>query len=147
MPWKRYIRTMATDRYFCQQRIGIVQFGETHDSIVDDDNFVRESLRDLIESLGYEVATFESAERFLESGRLAQTSCLITDLQMPGLSGLDLQSRIIAEGQRIPVIFITAFPEERFRRRAMNAGAVGFLSKPFDEESLIRYLETALRAQ
>ena len=64
---------------------------------------------------------------------------------MPGLSGLDLQSRLIAEGQRIPVIFITAFPEERFRRRAMNAGAVGFLSKPFDEESLIRYLETALR--
>ena len=116
-------------------------------TIVDDDDFVRESLRDLVESLGYAVSTFESAERFLESGRLAETSCLITDLQMPGLSGLDLQGRLIAEGQRIPVIFITAFPEERFRRRAMNAGAVGFLSKPFDEESLIRYLETALRAQ
>ena len=116
-------------------------------SIIDDDEVVREATGDLVQSLGYEVLTFESAERFLESGRLAETSCLITDLHMPGLSGLDLQSRLITEGQRIPVIFITAFPEERFRRHAMNAGAVGFLSKPFDEESLIRYLETALRAQ
>jgi FixJ family two-component response regulator len=64
---------------------------------------------------------------------------------MPGLSGLDLQSRLIAERQRIPVIFVTAFPEERFRRQAMDAGAVGFLSKPFDEESLISSLETALK--
>ena len=116
-------------------------------TIIDDDDLVRESLRDLLESRGYAVSAFESAERFLESGRLAEASCLITDLQMPGLSGLDLQSQLIAEGQRIPVIFITAFPEERFRRRAMNAGAVGFLSKPFDEEALIRYLEAALRAQ
>ena len=116
-------------------------------SIIDDDEVVREATGDLVQSLGYDVVTFESAERFLESGRLAETSCLITDLHMPGLSGLDLQSQLIAEGQRIPVIFITAFPEERFRRRAMNAGAVGFLSKPFDEESLIRSLETALRAQ
>jgi DNA-binding NtrC family response regulator len=116
-------------------------------SIIDDDQFAREATGDLVQSLGYEVATFESAERFRESGRLAETSCLITDLQMPGPSGLDLQSRLIAAGQRIPVIFITAFPEERFRRRAMNAEAVGFLSKPFEEESLIRYLETALRAQ
>ena len=116
-------------------------------SIIDDDQFAREATGDLVQSLGYEVLTFESAERFLESGCLAETSCLITDLQMPGLSGLDLQSRLIAEGQRIPVIFITAFPEERFRRRAMNAGAVGFLSKPFDEEALIHSLETALQAQ
>ena len=113
-------------------------------SIIDDDQVVREATGDLVQSLGFEVATFESAERFLESGRLAETSCLITDLQMPGLSGLDLQGRLIAEGQRIPVIFITAFPEERFRRRAMNAGAVGFLSKPFDEEALLDCLDTAL---
>ena len=115
-------------------------------SIIDDDQTVREATGDLVQSLGYDVVTFESAERFLESGRLAETSCLITDLHMPGLSGLELQSRLIAEGQRIPVIFVTAFPEERFRRRAMNAGAVGFLSKPFDEGSLIRSLETALQA-
>jgi FixJ family two-component response regulator len=83
-------------------------------SIIDDDQTVREATGDLVQSLGYEVLTFESAERFLESGRLAETSCLIADLHMPGLSGLDLQSRLIAEGQRIPVIFVTAFPEERF---------------------------------
>ena len=113
-------------------------------SVVDDDNLVRESLQDLIESLGYEVATFESAERFLGSRYVAETACLITDLQMPGLSGLDLQSRVIAEGHCIPVIFVTAFPEEIFRRRAMNAGAAGFLSKPFDEGALISCLEAAV---
>jgi FixJ family two-component response regulator len=113
-------------------------------SIVDDDISVRESLRDLIESLGYEVATFESAERFLEAACIPETSCVITDLQMPGLSGLDLQSRLIVDGQYILVIFVTAFPGERFRRDAMNAGAVGFLSKPFDENALINCLETAL---
>ena len=113
-------------------------------SIVDDDISVRESLRDLIESHGYGVATFESAEQFLDAACLPETSCLITDLQMPGLSGLDLQSRLIAEGHCIPVIFVTAFPEERFRRVAMNAGAVAFLSKPFDENILIDCLERAL---
>ena len=113
-------------------------------SIVDDDISVRESIRDLIESLGSEVATFESAERFLEAACLPETSCLITDLQMPGLSGLDLQSRLIVDGQYIPVIFVTAFPEERFRRVAMNAGAIAFLSKPFDENVLIDCLERAL---
>src|SRR5262249_49230526 len=101
-------------------------------SIVDDDDCVRESLRDLIESLGYDVATFQSAERFLEAADLTETSCLISDLQMPGLSGLDLQDQLIAGGHRIPVIFVTAFPEEKLRFRAMSAGAVGFLRKPFD---------------
>ena len=85
--------------------------------IVDDDISVRESLRDLIESHGYGVATFESAERFLDAACLRETSCLITDLQMPGLSGLDLQSRLIADGHCIPIIFVTGFPDERFRVR------------------------------
>ena len=98
--------------------------------IVDDDISVRESLRDLIESLGYGVVTFESAERFLDAACLPEASCLITDLQMPGLSGLDLQSRLIADGHCIPIIFVTGLSDEKFRVRAMSAGAVGFLSKP-----------------
>ena len=97
-------------------------------SIVDDDRFVREVMGDLVQSLGYEAATFDSAEHFLQSGRLAETSCLITDLQMRGLSGLALQSHLLAEGHRTPVIFITAVPEEKFRSRAKDAGAVGFLA-------------------
>ena len=112
--------------------------------IVDDDDFVRESLGDLIESFGYDVATFRSAERFLEAECLAETSCLITDLQMPGLSGFDLQGRLTADGHRIPVIFVTVSSDEKFQVRAMRAGAVGFLSKPFDESSLITCLESAL---
>src|ERR1700745_1834478 len=91
-------------------------------SIIDDDHFVREAMGDLVQSLGYEVATFDSADRFLQSGRLADTSCLITDVQMPELSGLALQSHLLAEGHRTPVIFITAAPEDKFRKRAKNAG-------------------------
>jgi FixJ family two-component response regulator len=113
-------------------------------AIVDDDCIVREAMADLLQSLGYEVTTFESAEHFLESASLTETSCLITDLHMPGLDGLELQSRLIAQGNPTPVIFVTAFPEERFRKRAMNAGAVGFLSKPFAEDALINCVEAAL---
>jgi FixJ family two-component response regulator len=114
-------------------------------SIVDDDSIVREAVGDLVQSLGYQAATFQSAEDFLESGCVSETSCLITDLQMPGLNGLDLQSQLMADGHRLPVIFITAFPEDKARNRAINAGAVGFLSKPFEENSLISCLETALK--
>jgi FixJ family two-component response regulator len=106
---------------------------------------VRDAVGDLVQSLGHDVATFDSAERFLESEYLSETSCLITDVQMPGMSGLDLQGRLLSEGYRVPVIFLTAFPEERLRRRALDAGAVEFLSKPFDEESLISCLDTALK--
>jgi FixJ family two-component response regulator len=113
-------------------------------SIIDDDYIVRQAIGDLVQSLGYEAATFDSAEHFLESERLAETSCLITDLQMPGLNGLDLQSELLAHGHSMPVIFVTAFPEEKFRQRAMSAGAIGFLSKPFDESALIECLETAI---
>ena len=109
-------------------------------SIVDDDPIVREAIADLLQSLGYEVKTFASTEHFFESGTLGETSCLITDLQMPGLGGLELQTRLIAQGHATPVIFVTAFPEERFRQRAMNAGAFGFLSKPFAEDALIKCL-------
>ena len=106
-------------------------------SIVDDDPIVREAIADLVESLGYEAATFESAEQFLASGAIGETSCLITDLQMSGQSGLELQRQLLADGHHTPVIFVTAFPEEKFKNRAMNAGAVAFLSKPFRDDTLI----------
>jgi FixJ family two-component response regulator len=113
-------------------------------SIVDDDRSVREAANMLIVSLGYTAATFASAEEFLESGRVCETTCLITDLQMPGMSGIDLQSHLTAHGHGTPVIFVTAYPEESLRERALNAGAFGFLSKPFSEEALIECLDRAL---
>ena len=115
-------------------------------SIIDDDPIVREAIADLVQSLGYEAATFESAEQFLASGAVAETSCLITDLQMPGQSGLELQKQLLAEGHRTPVIFVTAFPEEKFRNRAMTAGAVAFLSKPFRDDTLIDCVKNALNS-
>jgi len=113
-------------------------------SIVDDDISVRESTKELVESLGYEALTFASAEEFLGSQRVRDTSCLITDLQMRGLSGIDLQRRLVDEGRGIPTIFITAFPNEKTRSHALNAGAIGFLSKPFSDEALIHHLNAAL---
>ena len=115
-------------------------------SIIDDDPIVREAIADLVQSLGYEAATFESAEQFLASGAVAETSCLITDLQMPGQSGLELQKQLLAEGHRTPVIFVTAFPEEKFRNRAMTAGAVAFLSKPFRDDTLIECVKAVLNS-
>jgi FixJ family two-component response regulator len=113
-------------------------------SIIDDDLIVRESTADLITSLGHEALIFGSAEQFLASGCLKDTACIITDLHMPDLNGLDLQSRLLAEGHRTPIIFITAYPKEAARSRALTAGAVAFLSKPFEESALISSLETAL---
>jgi FixJ family two-component response regulator len=113
-------------------------------SIVDDDESVREATKGLVRSLGYTAATFASAEDFLQSNQVDDTSCLITDVQMPGLSGVELQSQLIAQGNSTPMIFVTAFPEERTRARALKAGAIGFLTKPFNEERLIEYIHAAL---
>lgn len=113
-------------------------------SIIDDDQSMRESTEGLVRSLGYQATAFSCAEEFLQSEHVDDTSCLITDIKMPGLSGIDLQSGLIARGVRVPTIFITAFPEENTRRQAMMAGAVGYLGKPFSEESLIRCLDAAL---
>jgi FixJ family two-component response regulator len=87
------------------------------------------------------------SEDFLQSDHIDDTSCVITDVQMPGLSGVELQTVLIARGARVPIIFITAFPEDRIRRCVLEAGAVGFLSKPFEESVLIEHLETALGAR
>jgi FixJ family two-component response regulator len=113
-------------------------------SIVDDDALARDGIRELVDSLGYNSATFMSAEHFLEDGMIAETTCLITDLQMPGLSGLDLQQALRSQGYHTPVILITAYPNEKHRTRALGNGAVGFLSKPFDERSLIECLTVAI---
>ena len=106
-------------------------------SIVDDDESVREATKGLVRSLGHSAATFASAEEFLQSKWIDDTRCVISDVQMPGLSGVDLQSRLIAQGNHTPIIFVSAFSDERTR-------AIGFLSKPFNEERLIEYLHAAL---
>jgi FixJ family two-component response regulator len=113
-------------------------------SIIDDDYWAREGIRELIESLGYKARAFTSVEEFLQSGLLAETACVITDLQMPGLSGFDLQDQLQAQGISTPIIIITAYPDEKRRARALACGAVGFLNKPFDECSLIDCLSDAL---
>jgi FixJ family two-component response regulator len=115
-------------------------------AIVDDDDTVREALGMLVRSLGHSASTFGSAEDFLKSERVCDTSCIITDLQMPGLSGLDLQDLLITEGHRIPIIVITGHPDDNARARAMKAGAVGFLRKPHDAPHLIGCIEKALQA-
>jgi len=116
-------------------------------SIVDDDLFVRQATGNLLESLGFGVTTFASAEAFLESGLADDTLCLIADVQMPGLTGLDLQQRLIEGGKRLPIIFITAFSTESARKQALEAGAIGFLSKPFGDDCLIECLNRALRGR
>lgn len=116
-------------------------------AIVDDDESVRETTKGLVRSLGLNASAFASAEDFLQSDRLNDTACLIADVQMQGMSGVELQSQLIAQGCNLPIIFMTAFPEERIRKRALDAGAIGFLSKPFNEECLIDCLDRALRSR
>ena len=114
-------------------------------SIVDDDDSVRAAMSSLVRSLGYEACLFASAEAFLASPHLNDTSCLIADIQMPGMSGLELQSELHARQRCIPIIFITAFAEERIRKRAEAAGALGFFSKPVDSRIIIGCLDMALK--
>jgi FixJ family two-component response regulator len=114
-------------------------------SIVDDDQSCRDAINRFVKSLGYEADTFASAEEFLQSDSVDDTSCLILDVNMPGLSGLELQSHLIAQGNLTPIIFITGAPEQTMQAKAIKAGAVGFLCKPFKDECLINYLDTALK--
>jgi len=112
-------------------------------SVVDDDASVRRATGRLIRSLGFTVEVFASGEEFLRSGSLQDTWCLVLDVHMPGINGLELQSHLLAAGYRIPIIFITAYPDERTRARALQAGAVDFLEKPFGEEALINGIRSA----
>ena len=116
-------------------------------AIIDDDESVRVAMGGMIESFGYAPVTFESANDFLKSDKLPDASCLILDVQMPGMSGLELHSELIASGRRIPTIFVTAFPDKRVRDRAMRAGGVCFLSKPFGRNDLLGCIESALGKQ
>jgi FixJ family two-component response regulator len=113
-------------------------------SVVDDDESIRRTTTFLIESFGFRAAAFESAETFLKSGQLHDTSCLILDVQMPGMNGLELQSELAAAGYDIPVIFITAYDNKVSRKQAMQAGAAAFLGKPFSDEELLQTIRAAL---
>jgi len=116
-------------------------------SVVDDDESTRKSTTLLIESLGFQAAGFESADSLLKSSQLQETSCLIIDVRMPGMNGLQLQSHLAAAGYKIPIIFITAYDDKESRRRAMQAGAVAFLAKPFTADLLLQTVHSALPVQ
>ena len=113
-------------------------------SVVEDDQFFRESMRRLMRSLGYTVEVFSSAADFLASPHLSETTCLIADVQMPGMTGLDLNRSIIDTGHPIPTILVTAYPNDIDRARAMNAGVVCYLGKPLDENLLRECLREAV---
>ena len=114
-------------------------------AIVDDDQSIQRALKDLMESAGLLALCFGSAEEFLESNQFNEIACLAADIRMPGMSGLDLQAKLKAQGCRIPIIFITAHGDDQMKMQAMEAGAVDFLSKPFDDEVLLERLRAALK--
>jgi len=113
-------------------------------SIVDDDDAVRTATQTFVRSLGYKTAAFASAEEFLKAPERETAACLIADIQMPGMSGLDLQRELAGKRPSLPIIFITAFPEERIRQQALAAGAACLLAKPYEGDVLIECLEKAL---
>lgn len=114
-------------------------------SVIDDDLSVREATASLLEAYGYATAVFASAEEFLSSALLKDTSCLVTDVRMTGLNGVEVQRRLREAGHRIPTIFMTAYPEKHTRAAAMRGGAVGYFTKPVSQQQLISCLEAALR--
>jgi len=113
-------------------------------AIVDDDDSIRRALQGLLESAELPAQSFASAEEFLESGQRNQIACLIADIRMPGMSGLELQAKLNAERCKIPIIFITAHGDEKLRMQALRAGAVEFMAKPFDDEALLESVRVAL---
>lgn len=113
-------------------------------AIVDDDELIRDALGGLMKAAGFSALAFASAEEFLNSGEPQHTACLIADIRMPGMSGLELQSRLNKGHHRIPIIFITGQGDEKMRMQALRAGAVEFLTKPFDDEVLLESVRAAL---
>jgi FixJ family two-component response regulator len=115
-------------------------------AVVDDDDLMRTALRGLLQSVGLLAQSFASAEDFLKCGQQHATACLITDIRMPGMSGLELQAQLNADHCRIPTIFITAHGDARMRVQAMRVGAVEFLAKPFDDEALLESVRAAMES-
>ena len=113
-------------------------------AIIDDDQSCRTALKEMLRSAGLSAMAFASAEDFLRSGQQRETKCLISDIRMPGMSGLELQAKLNADRYRIPTIFITAHGDEKMRMHALRAGAVEFLAKPFDDEALLEKVRAAL---
>ena len=113
-------------------------------SVVDDEESIRDSTRMLLRSAGYQVSTFASAELFLKSGAVAETECLILDIRMPGMDGLQLQSCLNDSGAGVPIIFLTAHDDAKSRRLAIDGGALDFLAKPFEANSLLVAVQNAL---
>lgn len=113
-------------------------------SIIDDDESIRKGLGRLFRSVGFDVNSFASAEEFLNSGDLQRSSCLILDLRMPGMDGLELQSRLVSSNCQVPIVFLTAHNDEQSREQALQAGAIDFVQKPFNEASLIRDVNKAV---
>jgi FixJ family two-component response regulator len=113
-------------------------------AIVDDDDLMRSALQGLLKSAGLPAQAFASAEEFLKSGQQSEVGCLVADIRMPGMSGLELQAKLNADQCRIPTIFITAHGDEKMRMRALRAGAVEFMAKPFDDEALLESVRAAL---
>jgi len=114
-------------------------------AVVDDDHSVREALTSLVRSLGYAAIAFECAEGLLKSNRRHGISCLIADMQMPGMTGLELHNRLMMSGEGVPTILITAFPNERVHERALRDGVIGYLAKPFSEAELLACIRSTLR--
>jgi FixJ family two-component response regulator len=115
-------------------------------AIVDDDDLMRSALQGLLKAVGLPAQAFASAEDFLKSGQQHETACLIADIRMPGMSGLELQAKLNAEHCRIPTIFITAHGDSKMRMQALRAGAVEFMAKPFDDEVLLENVRAALES-
>ena len=115
-------------------------------AIVDDDELMRSALHSMLKAVGFPSQAFASAEEFLRSGQQQQTGCLITDLRMPGMSGLELQAKLNAELSRIPIIFVSAHGDEELRLQALRAGAVEFLAKPFDHKKVLELVRMALES-
>jgi FixJ family two-component response regulator len=113
-------------------------------AVVDDDEDVRSAIYGVLKSDGFLPIAFASAQEFLRCGKRCETACLIVDLEMPGMSGLDLQAGLARDGKRIPIIFITAYGNDRMRTRAMNAGALDFLEKPFQDDVLLARVRAAV---